>query len=283
MIDYPYDAQPKDDVRACNLCGSTHHVEVSRRDRYGFAAPFRVCARCGLGFISPRMTAPAYASFYDGVYRPLVSAYHGRLIDAETVQDEQREYAAELVAFLQRHLTSVKDILDVGGSTGVVGGAVGDAFGATVTVLDPAPAELAVAESRGYETVAGFAEDFDPHGRRWDLVLLCQTIDHLLDVRATVDAIGRLAGRYAFVDVLDVEFMARRRGSIEGAVKIDHPYYLTRSTALAYFDLAGLSVVAERLSDDGHLGFLLAPGAAREPEFGDEAQRLLRVFWELRA
>lgn len=283
MIDYAYDAQPKEDVRECNLCGSTHHVEMSRRDRYGFAAPFRVCARCGLGFISPRMTAGAYAAFYDGVYRPLVSAYHGRLIDAETVQGEQREYAAELGAFLSRHLTSVKDILDVGGSTGVVGGAIAESFGATVTVLDPAPAELAVAESLGYETIAGFAEEFDPGGRRWELVLLCQTIDHLLDVRSTVDAIARLAGGHAFIDVLDVEFMARRRGSIEGAVKIDHPYYLTRATAVAYFDLAGLRVVAERRSDDGHLGFLLAPGEPREPVFGDEAERLLRVFWGLRA
>ena len=56
--------------------------------------------------------------------------------------------------------------------------------------------------------------------------------------------------------------MARSVGSIEGAVKIDHPYYLTRTTALAYFELAGLAPVAERLSADGHWGFLLAPGEA---------------------
>ena len=57
-------------------------------------------------------------------------------------------------------------------------------------MLDPAPDELEVAAAAGMETIAGFAEDFDPGERRWDLVLLCQTIDHLLDVRgdARVDA-----------------------------------------------------------------------------------------------
>jgi SAM-dependent methyltransferase len=276
-------------VAACNLCGSSHLVEVSRTDRYGYPQPLVVCARCGLGFLSPRLTPAEYARFYERVYRPLVSAYHGRLIDAETVQVEQRDYARELVGFLGAHLPAApQSVLDVGGSTGVVAEPVRDAFGSAVTVLDPAPDELAVAAAAGMETIEGFAEDFDPGDRRWELVLLCQTIDHLLDVRATLGAIrGLLAdGGYAFVDVLDVEFMARRRGSVEGAVKIDHPYYLTRETALAYFALSGLEVVAERLSDDGHWGFLLAPGAVREPGWQAlraRADALLATFWQLRA
>ena len=66
---------------------------------------------------------------------------------------------------------------------------------------------------------------------------------------------------YAFIDVLDYLIIAQRRESIEGAVKVDHPYYLTRETAIAYFDRAGLDVVAERLTEDGHRGFVLRPGA----------------------
>jgi nicotinamide-nucleotide amidase len=37
------------------------------------------------------------------VYRPLVSAYHGRRIDAETLQAEQREYAAVRAETLAAH------------------------------------------------------------------------------------------------------------------------------------------------------------------------------------
>jgi hypothetical protein len=69
-------------------------------------------------------------------------------------------------------------------------------------------------------------------------------------------------------------------------VKIDHPYYLTRDTAIAYFARAGLEVAAERLSDDGHWGFVLAPGEPREPDWaalGKAADASLDEVWRLRA
>jgi SAM-dependent methyltransferase len=269
-LGYDYVAAAKERVPDCNLCGFDDTIEVAQRDRYGFPAVLHVCGRCGLGFLSPRLTASEYAGFYERVYRPLVSAYHGRTIDANTVQAEQQEYASELVGFLRPSLDlRPRSVLDVGGSTGVVGGAVRDAFGAEVTVLDPAPDELAVAEARGMETIAGLVEDYDPGDRTWDLVLMCQTVDHLLDVMGALTALaGAIApGGRAFVDVLDVLFASRRCGSIEGAVKIDHPFYLTRDTARAYFDRAGLSVEAERLSEDGHWGFLLRAGPDQEPDW----------------
>ncbi|HXH88073.1 MAG TPA: class I SAM-dependent methyltransferase, partial [Gaiellaceae bacterium] len=249
----------------------------------------QLCATCGLGFLSPRLTAAEYAEFYAAVYRPLVSAYHGREINAETVQEEQRVYARELVEFLRTALPDAPaTVLDVGGSTGIVAGAVRDAFGSAATILDPAPDELAHAAAAGMETVAGFAEEAELGDRTFDLVLLCQTIDHLLDIASTLRSIRAWVapGGSVFVDVLDVEFMALRRGSIEGAVKIDHPFSLTRETALAFFQQAGLSPTAERLSDDGHLGFLLAPAEPAEPDWAELARaacELRRRIWHLRA
>jgi SAM-dependent methyltransferase len=269
-VGYDYAAHQLEPVDACNLCGSTDLDTVAARDRYGYPATFRMCRRCGLGFLSPRLTAAEYGAFYEGVYRPLVSAYHGRRIDAETVQVDQRGYAEELVAFLRQTLPRTPaTVLDVGGSTGIVAAAVRDAFGTRATVLDPAPDELAVAAASGMETVAGFAEDFDPDARRWDLVLLCQTIDHLLDVRATLASLRRLTADdgHAFVDVLDLMIAARKQGSVEGAVKIDHPYSLTRETALAFFGQAGFTPLAERLSADGHWGFVLAATTPSEPDW----------------
>ncbi len=277
----------------CNLCGlggpGGRPVEVARRDRYGYPARFVVCRRCGLGCLSPRLTASAYADFYSRVYRPLVSAYHGRRIDSETVQDEQRVYAAELAGFLMPWLGSgIATVLDVGGSTGVVAGELSARLGARATVLDPAPNELAVARAAGLETVAGFAESFDPGGRQWDLVLLCQTIDHLLDIAATLAGLRRMTaeGGNAFVDILDVGFVLERTGTIEATVKIDHPYYLTAATAAAFFTLVGYAVVAERLADDGHHGFLLAAGHPVEPDWatlGEAAGAFLQRVWSHRA
>jgi SAM-dependent methyltransferase len=275
-----------EEVRRCNLCAGTRLVAISELDRYGFAQPAVVCAGCGLGFLSPRLTEAAYADFYNAVYRPLVSAYHGRTIDAVTVQDDQREYANELVAFLRDSLPAT--ILDVGGSTGVVAGAVRDALGGTPTVLDPAPEELAVAAEAGMETIEGFAEDLNTAGRTWDLVLLCQTIDHLLDVRGTLEALRAATAPdgHAFIDILDLDYALEAQGAIERVVKVDHPYYLTRATAEAFFSTTGFRVVAERLSHDGHWGFLLARGTPAAPDpvaLRDHADRLLRDIWRRRA
>jgi SAM-dependent methyltransferase len=279
-VGYDYAAHELEPVKACNLCGSTDLDTVAERDRYGYPATARMCRRCGLGFLSPRLTAAEYGTFYESVYRPLVSAYHGRRIDAQTVQVDQRGYAEGLVAFLRQSLPRTPaTVLDVGGSTGIVAAAVRDAFGTQATVLDPAPDELAVAAASGMETVAGFAEDFDPGARRWDLVLLCQTIDHLLDVRATLASLRRLTADdgHAFVDVLDLMIAARKQGSVERAVKIDHPYSLTRETALAFFEQAGFAPLAERLSADGHWGFVLSASDPSEPDW-EQLHRVAETY-----
>ncbi len=281
--------QESEPVERCNLCGSAHKVRASDRDRYGYAVALSVCAHCGLGFLDPRMTPESYGAFYDGTYRPLVSAYHGRRIDAETIQEEQHQYAAQIVEWAAAALPRPPaSLIDIGGSTGVIAGAFQSAFGLRATVLDPAPEELAVAAAAGMETVAGFAEDYDPGARRFDLVLLCQTIDHLLDVRSTLAAMRRMVADegVAFVDVLDIGFMLRRRGQIEGAVKVDHPFYLTRATGRAFLEQAGFAVVAERMSGDGHWGFLARAEQPAEPDWPSLARgadEFLQDVWARRA
>jgi SAM-dependent methyltransferase len=219
-----------------------------------------------------------------------VSAYHGRLIDASTVQVEQRDYGDELAEFLRSRLVAApSSLIDLGGSTGVVADRVRAVFpSVAATVLDPAPDELAVAAANGMATIAGFIEDYDPAGRTWDLVLLCQTIDHVLDATAVMRALREMLGPdgHAFVDVLDVSFMLRRRGAIEGAVKVDHPYYFTRATALGLFSKVGLRVVDERMSHDGHWGFVLVRAEPSEPDWAalhGTGEAFLDEVWALRA
>jgi len=108
-LDYDYASQPKLAVTSCNLCGASEFVVLAHRDRYGYPAQAHACRRCGLVFLNPRMTADSYGRFYNGIYRPLVSAFHGRLIDAQTIQDEQREYAAERAEFIRVSQASLRE------------------------------------------------------------------------------------------------------------------------------------------------------------------------------
>jgi ubiquinone/menaquinone biosynthesis C-methylase UbiE len=248
-VGFDYATRETEQVRACNLCGSTDSVEVTQRDRYGFPSHMRMCRRCGLGFLSPRMTAREYEEFYKGVYHPLASSFHGRARRSKpVVSSGLAPKPAKRVRLLQEALPRPPaSALDVGGGSGRLAEAVRAAFACEVAVLDPSPEDLRVAADAGLETFLGSAEQFDPGERRWDLVLLCRTIDHLLDISASLACLHRLTatGGHAFVDFKDVILVARRRRSVEAAVAIEHPYYLTYETVRAFLTQAGFTPIKE--------------------------------------
>lgn len=282
-VDYDYAAQPKRCVEACNLCGGEVHVVLAHRDRYGFPAEAVACMHCSLVFLNPRLDADAYGRFYEDVYRRLVSAYHGRRIDAEALEEEQATYAEALVDFLQPHLAgrSGPRILDVGGSTGVVSHTVVRRFGGVATVIDPAPAEAARARARGLDAVVGTMEAYDHQGPPFSVVLMCQTIDHLLDVSAVLAKTRALVADDAlfFVDIVDFRAAYLRGWSIEDAIKIDHPYYLTEDTAEAYLARAGFRVLRKDYAADHlHVAYVCTPSAASVDRLPprESARELLR-------
>ena len=237
---------------------------LGRRDRYGYPAQARGCLSCGLVFLAPVMTEEAYARFYQGVYRPLVSAYHGRLIDHSTLQDEQRGYAADRAEFIGPFVRGrgYRTLLDIGGSTGVVARAWSDAFGLDATIIDPAPLEIAEARRLGLQTITGFIERYDPGDRRFDVLAMCQTVDHLLDISTTLGAVRRIltpSGMF-FIDIVDLRAAYLRNWSLESAIKIDHPYYLTDDVMRAYLARAGFAVQRVELAADHlHIGYVCTP------------------------
>lgn len=282
-LGYDYAKRPASLRSACNLCGEARFVTLSHRDRYGYPARADGCLRCGLVFLNPVMDADAYAEFYGEVYRPLVSAYHGRLIDAETIQDEQREYAAARAELLEPHLAGrgSKTLLDVGGSTGIVAHHLMKRFDLVATVIDPAPLEIDVARSLGLRTLTGFVEECDPGEQQYDLITLCQTVDHLLDVSLALGRIRSLLceGGLFFMDIVDFRAAYRRNGSVEDAIKIDHPFYLTEQTAVAFLRRSGFDVMAvDYAADHLHIGYLCSPATAEEDALpaGEDVSRQWR-------
>ena len=263
---FDYDAQERRRVERCNLCGSSVFTALTHRDRYGFPASAAACVRCGLVFLDPVMSAAAYGRFYAGTYRPLVSAYHGRLIDARTIQGEQREYATDRADLLAPYLerSGARTLLDIGGSTGIVSHALARRFGLSATVIDPAPLEAAEAQGLGLETIEGLVEEVDLGTRRFDVVIVCQTVDHLLDVAGTLHRIRQLLSDdgILFVDIVDFRAAYLRNWSVEEAIKIDHPYYFTESTIVAYLRRSGFEILrTDYAADHLHVSYVAKPGA----------------------
>lgn len=286
-LGYDYAAQPHDLVMTCNLCSANVLVTVTYRDRYGFPAQASACMRCGLVFLNPRMTAAAYGRFYDGVYRPLVSAFHGRLIDARTIQGEQHEYATDRAEFVRPFVdrSGLTTMLDIGGSTGVVATTFARSFGLTATLIDPAPLELQEARAFGLETITALVEEHDFGGRQFDLVLICQTVDHLLDVAGTLKRVRELLtpNGYLFVDIVDFRAAYLRNWSVEDATKIDHPYYLTQDTMTAYLRRAGFeSMRVAYAADHLHVSYLCRPTQPAPHALPDPAS-VADLFREIRS
>jgi hypothetical protein len=283
---YDYAAQPFRRVATCNLCGGAELVTVTHRDRYGYPAASTACWRCGLTCLNPCMTAEAYGRFYDGVYRPLVSAFHGRLIDARTIQAEQRDYAVDRAEVVRPFWADagLHTLLDIGGSTGVVSAHFAKEFGLAATVIDPAPLEVEQAKVFGLETITGLVEAHDFGARRFDVVLICQTIDHLLDVGGTLRRVRDLLTDrgWLFVDIVDFRAAYLRQGSVEDATKIDHPYYLTQETTRAYLRRTGFEIVhADYAADHLHVSYLCRP-AVPEPTAMPNPLGVAEFFREVR-
>ena len=255
---FDYAAAPKERQKACNLCGWAIFEDHADRDRYGLPVQSVRCRGCGLVFIDPRMTPAGYEQFYStGTYRKLLSEFYGKPVTASSIQPEQENYAEALALHLEPNLThrQPKGLLDVGGSTGVVAEVLNRRFGIRGTVLEPSKAEREQAAKRGLETIPGTIEGFTPNGHRWDLVLLCQTVDHLMDITGTLAKLRRIvSGRGLFF--MDIVNFDRTR-----TVKVDHPFNLSTEHAVSYLDRAGFKVLKriDPLWKPEKVGFICAP------------------------
>lgn len=239
-----YEQAPKENVEHCNLCGSVARTQMNKVDRYGLTAPVVECVDCGLQFLSCRMTPEAYRRFYEGGhYRRLLEGFYGRPFTPESLEAEQATYAGRLSAWLFGHINGLRGgaMLDIGGSTGVVAERLAKDYQFVATVLEPHGAESRRARDRGLVVATATMEEFDPLVK-YDLITLCQTVDHLLDIRGALAKIWLWLQRDGlfFVDFVE-----------DGPIKIDHPYYLTRKTMLRYLEEAGFRTVYMEPSGDG--------------------------------
>jgi SAM-dependent methyltransferase len=272
----------------CNLCGGRDVEPVCARDRNGLAVRSVICRRCGLLFLSPRMTREWYARYYEVEYRRQMAAYKrlARDHDLEVIWRAQLRRGEWLAAWLRRHgVVEPKSILEVGSSTGGLLRALADAFGARVLGIEPSPEEAEFAGAHDVPTEVGLFESFGRAiGERFDLVLCSQAFNHLLDPRRAAERVRELLAEDGlfFVECQDFFQVARARGAIAEAVQVDHVYMFAPETLQALVRQAGYAIVEGSLTCDRelsaeeraaqkelglptlHLRFLARPGPAPE-------------------
>lgn len=250
----------------CNWCGSRQVTKIEEYDRYGFNNPASLCQKCELVFLNKPIDNVDIGYFYSNWYRPLVSAYHNRVIDHKTIQEEQRVYGEYLKEKLKENsVNSIQKCLDIGGSTGVVLDIIRkENPQMSGTILDPAPDELNEAASHGFEIVNGTLENLLPEKLDgFDLILMCQTIDHLTDLKVAMNKIDCLLKRNSgllYFDILEFQRNIDKNG-VCGSLKIDHPYYFTEIFVDKMLAEIDINVIAKwELYDKIHVGYLCQKG-----------------------
>lgn len=269
-------------VERCNLCGGTVFIQLARVDRYGLPMRTQFCDACGLIFLDPQPTPAAYARFYDGDYRRLIAAHSGRPDDPAKRARARVAYARSIDDnLIGRHLgPQHRTLLDLGASSGEVAAHFVQHHGLEATCLEPAPAEAEAARAQGLDVHTTTAEAFDPGGRRFDVILLCKTVDHLTDIAGVLARVHQWLSDDGlfFVDPVDVFAIWRAHRGLVGGLKIDHPYYLTRETMTLYLTRAGFTPIALDISGNPfHIDFLCRKTTpAPQPPDPAVAQRLYR-------
>jgi 2-polyprenyl-3-methyl-5-hydroxy-6-metoxy-1,4-benzoquinol methylase len=236
---FDYLAQPKERVRGCPACKSVNRTWIAYGfDRYGYSVSLATCGECSLQYLGDQMTRKGYNTFYAGAYRRLVwqkdnpgVPFDQKASDVR-VKDSQQLYAMHLKNFFDlAKLPKVTGaVLDAGGSTGLVAKALGYT---NVVVLDPAKQELPATG------VTGYLEDEIPYGP-YDLILCCETLDHLTDPKAALANMRKVLGRNGrlFVDIISPKTWKL----YHSAIKIDHPLYWTEKALTNALEAAGFTI-----------------------------------------
>jgi len=248
----------------CGLCQSEHSCVIADRDRYGLRLRTALCTNCGLVYMLDRLTQEGYSEFYrGGAYRRFTSSFAGSVATIDDLQADQAAYAKNLIAFLDGRVPRRPNVtmLDVGGSSGQVAKEVATHFGVDATVLDPSEEEIEAAQRLGLRGVVGSAETWHTQAR-FDVVLLCRTVEHLFDLRATMSKIRcylRPGGLF-YCDFLDYMELCRITGAPQTVSKVDHCQRLTLETAPAILRAMGFEIVSLHVAPKPPFtGLLLRP------------------------
>ena len=236
----------------CPVCDAPGERAFPLSDRYGFPIRVARCPLCRLVYLADVMTRAGYDRLYAGdpsPYRRLVwsQPHYDQAAARARLRIDQQRYGTDLRDWLVLTGRVFGQVLDAGGSTGRISTIVAPA--AHRVVVDPARDEIALCQD-GAETLTGHLEDGlpDRFTHAFDLILLCETLDHLID---PVAALRTLDDALAPGGLIYLDYVP------QAPLKIDHPLYFNEASCLSLLSRLGWHVAARRNPQSwAHRGFL---------------------------
>ncbi len=188
---------------ACAVCGRSD--DETRFTKDGFAIVR--CRGCGLVYVNPRLTPAALAALYEG-QEISPAAYYVR-----TARQDELSFAQRL-ALIER-FRDPGTLLDLGCGPGTFS-TVARSRGWRTVGLDVNPQSVARCHEIGLEAICDVFPSAALSGRRFDVVVMNDFLEHLPDPGGALAAAGDLLadGGILFITTPDVgSLMARMTGA----------------------------------------------------------------------
>ena len=234
---FSWETRQKVSVLECPICHKTPHWTITTEERYGLPVSAKMCDYCGMIYLDPVLSAKEYEEFYTGWYHNFVRAYRREPCGPKHYIRKGFILGKQIGDYLKQvKLPKTLNVLDIGGSTGIVCRELRkklEARGcvAKCTILDPSVKELEIAKSYGHKTICGLFEKVKLK-EKYDFIIFARTSDHVLDPIGCLTRIRDLLTPTGclYVDFVDTEHQSGIFG-IPGCFHIDHTHNWNSTTA----------------------------------------------------
>lgn len=185
----------KEDV-GCALCESADQSVFNESNSETVHTRNVICNRCGLIFVSPRLSEPEYLAYYaDGDY---VKDHYGlaRAEDIDEVISWRGRRAKEKIDCFPEIFCLAKNALEIGAGVGVFLDELKNRYGTIVAGIEPSKKFAEIARARfNIPIFEGTLQSFMKNEKaadRFDLVIMDQVIEHLYHPLETLRAAASL-------------------------------------------------------------------------------------------
>lgn len=280
----PWRPYPAVVVPPCELCGSSERLVVGRRVAFQMGYTTVACAHCGLVYICPRPDAASFAHFYRELYP--------RLYGKTSASVEPSARGRDVWHFLEPHVVDRSAVLDVGcGDASLLRAFAAEAAasGRTLARLegcDPGwpPTASSTLEEAGQPIEIRPVGVFDlgEEIARFDLVVLYDVLEHLLEPRRFLEQLHENVGQTALLFIstncLDHVEEIPPAGWETYYLRLAHTFTFTRATLAGLLGASGWEVAEFRQAAKGDQ-WVLCRRASRvdNPTLGDPAETLRLV------
>jgi SAM-dependent methyltransferase len=163
-------------LEKCPLCSEKKSLPFDRRKYKGYVIENRICAHCGLVFLSPRMTEKELDAFYRDEYSQLYRGEKGILPREISTQHGR---AAASLDFISGFVSSVQRHLDFGCSTGIQLDDFHQKYGSEMVGVEPDPVRREHAGEKGVAVYASLDDLLEGERGNFDLISLFHVLEHL--------------------------------------------------------------------------------------------------------